>query len=202
MYQSNIYQYLLDKPLADKPLLIVAKDDKEAMSVRDVGSVLGYTVYTLPDIRVSVGEDLRAYQEEIYALLSTLGEYYKSSEKTLLVAPLRTMLLPLPKVEFFQTQRIEFGDTIKLGVFKEELYHWGYHFVDIASQKGEVSFRGDIIDIFPINCEKPYRITLFDEEVESIRNYDENTQKSLPEELEELHIIPTYLALESKQYEA
>ncbi len=202
MYQSNIYEYLLDKPLADKPLLILAKDDKEAMSVRDVGSVLGYSVYTLPDIRVSVGEDLRAYQEEIYALLSTLGEYYKSSEKTLLVAPLRTMLLPLPKVEFFQTQRIEFGDTIKLGVFKEELYHWGYHFVDIASQKGEVSFRGDIIDIFPINCEKPYRISLFDEEVESIRNYDENTQKSFPEELEELHIIPTYLALESKQYEA
>ncbi len=202
MYQSNIYEYLLDKPQADKPLLILAKDDKEAMSVRDVASLLAYNVYTLPDIRVSVGEDLRAYQEEIYALLSTLGEYYKSSEKTLLVAPLRTMLLPLPKVEFFQSQRVEFGDTIKLGIFKDELYHWGYHFVDIASQKGEVSFRGDIIDIFPINCEKPYRISLFDEEVESIRNYDENTQKSFPEELEELHIIPTYLALESKQYEA
>ena len=202
MNQSNIYEYLLDKPQTEKPLLILTKDDKEALSVRDVASLLEYDVFTLPDIRVSVGEDLRAYQEEIYLLLTTLSEFFKSTDKPLLVAPLRTMLLPLPKAQYFQSKRVEFGDTLKLAHFKEELYHWGYHFVDIASQRGEVSFRGDIIDIFPINAEKPYRISLFDEEVESIRYYDEDTQKSYPDELEELTITPTYLALGAEEFEA
>ncbi|MEA3418665.1 MAG: transcription-repair coupling factor, partial [Campylobacterota bacterium] len=151
---------------------------------------------------VSTGEDLRAFQDEVYALFATLSDYFHSDSKRLLVAPLRTMLLPLPKAEFFQKKKIEFGETVALQSFKEELYHWGYHFVDIASQRGEVSFRGDIIDIFPINAELPYRISLFDEEIESIRYYDENSQKSFKEELEEAEIIPTYLALNGEQFEA
>ncbi|MEA3456801.1 MAG: CarD family transcriptional regulator, partial [Campylobacterota bacterium] len=202
MYQSNIYEYLQDREVsASKPLLILCKDDKEAQSVSDVASLSGYRVFLLPDIRVSVGEDLRAYQDEIYTLFATLSDYYHSDGSRILVAPLRTMLLPLPKRELFGNKKIEFGDTIALQVFKEELYCWGYHFVDIASQRGEVSFRGDIIDIFPINAEFPCRISLFDEEVESIRHYDENSQKSFIEELEEFSIIPTYLALNAEQFE-
>ena len=81
------------------------------------------------------------------------------------------------------------------------LYHWGYHFTDIAASHGEVSFRGDIIDIFPIDTSKPYRISLFDEEVESIQHYDENTQKRLSEELESFHYTPAFLALNKTQYE-
>ena len=200
MYQSNIYEYLKERE-ASKLLLILCKDDKEAQSVSDVASILGHHVSLLPDIRVSVGEDLRAYQDEIYTLFAILSEYFHSGENRLLVAPLRTMLLPLPRRALLGRKKIEFGDTIALQAFKEEFYHWGYHFVDIASQRGEVSFRGDIIDIFPINAESPYRISLFDEEVESIRHYDENSQKSFKEELEGFEIIPTYLALNAEQFE-
>ncbi len=200
MYQSNIYEYL-QEPL-QKPTLIVTKDDKEAIEVADTARVLGYEIYRLPDIRVSVGEDLRAYQEEIYTLFSTLFEYFKDTKAHLLIAPIHTTLLPLPKSELFSSEVLEFGDTIRLKEFKEQLYAWGYHFVDIASQRGEVSFRGDIIDIFPINSPTPYRISLFDEEIESIRVYDENSQKSIKDELEEIEIIPTYLALSLELFES
>ncbi len=203
MRQCDIYEYLLEeKKGRSKPLLLLCKDDKEAQSIGDVSQLLEYKPFVLPDIRVSVGEDLRAYQEEIYRLFATLGDYFGSDKKSLLVAPIRTMLLPLPKRELFGKKTVEFGDKIALGSFKEELYNWGYHFVDIASQRGEVSFRGDIIDIFPANSDAPFRVSLFDDEVESIRHYDETTQKSSKEELEKFEIVPLYLALGSEEFEA
>ena len=203
MYQSNIYEYLNERgDSTTNNLLLLCKDDKEAISISDIASLLGYHVFVLPDIRVSVGEDLRAYQEEVYQLFATLSNYFHTSEKSILVAPLRTMLLPLPKRALFTKKRIEYADTIAIKEFKEELYHWGYHFVDIASQPGEVSFRGDIIDIFPINTELPYRISLFDEEIESIRQYDENSQKSFKDELDGFEFIPCYLGLGAEAHEA
>jgi len=198
MYQSNIYQYL-EELKTDK--LLICKDDKEAIQIRDVANLLTYDTFVLPDIRVSVGEDLRSYGEDLQELFTQLSSYYASKNKKVLVSPLRTLLIPFPKSELFAKKIIEFGDTLDLNELKDSLYHWGYHFVDIASQKGEVSFRGDIIDIYPIHVNKPFRISLFDEEVEAIQHYDEGTQKRLPEELESLEITPAFLALNKAEYE-
>ena len=202
MYQSDVYEYLEERESGAKPLLLLCKDDREAQDIADIALLQGYTPYVLPDIRTTVGEDLRAYQLEIYRLFAVLSAYFREGEKPLLVSPLRTMLLPLPNRNYFGSKKIEFGETIAVPSLKEELYHWGYHFVDIASQQGEVSFRGDIIDIYPTNAEQPYRISLFDEEVESIRRYDASSQKSIQEELEEIEITPTYLALDGERFEA
>jgi len=199
MYQSNIYQYL--EELKEEKLLI-CKDDKEAVQIRDVAVLLGFDTFVLPDLRVSVGEDLRAYDEDVQAFFITLANYYESRKKKVLVSPLRTLLVPFPKEEFFDKQTIEFGETLNLEALKDTLYHWGYHFVDIAASRGEVSFRGDIIDIFPTYADKPYRVSMFDEEVETIQYYDENTQKRLPEELESLTFNPAFLALSKTQQEA
>jgi len=198
MYQSNIYQYL-EELKTDK--LLICKDDKEALQIRDVANLLAYDTFVLPDIRVSVGEDLRSYAEDIQELFTQLSSYHMSKKKKILISPLRTLLIPFPKPELFAIKSIEFGDTLNLKELKDTLYQWGYHFVDIAAQKGEVSFRGDIIDIYPIHVDKPYRISLFDEEVETIQYYDEGTQKRVPEELESLEITPAFLALDKTQYE-
>jgi len=198
MYQSNSYQYL-EELKTDK--LLICKDDKEALQIRDVANLLAYDTFVLPDIRVSVGEDLRSYGEDIQELFTQLSSYHTSKKKKILISPLRTLLIPFPKPELFAKKSIEFGDTLNLKELKDTLYQWGYHFVDIAAQKGEVSFRGDIIDIYPIHVDKPYRISLFDEEVETIQYYDEGTQKRVPEELESLEITPAFLALDKTQYE-
>lgn len=203
MYQSNIYEYL--EKLSENKLLI-CKDDKEAIQVRDVANLLGFESYLLPDIRVSAGEDLRTYDEEIHTLFITLAAYHQSRHKKVLISPFRTLLIPFPKPEYFRHHTIEFGDTLDLAALKERLYHWGYHFTDIAASSGEVSFRGDIIDIFPIDAEQPYRIGLFDEEVETIQYYDEATQKRIlpkegEDELDHVTFPPTFLALDQAEYE-
>ena len=197
--QSNIYEYL--EAGAQNNLLICA-DDKEAKQVGDVSRLLGYDTFVLPDIRVSVGEDLRPYGEEIRDFFGALFGFYRSSHKPLLIAPLHTVLLPFPKPELHDELSIEFGETLPLADLKEKLYRWGYHFSDIAAQRGEVSFRGDIVDIFPVQSDKPYRISLFDEEVESIHHYDETTQKREGEELEGFTVTPAFLALSSEEHEA
>jgi len=199
MYQSNIYQYL--EELREAKLLI-CKDDKEAMQIRDVSILLGFDTFVLPDLRVSVGEDLRAYGEDIQLLFIQLASFHKSTKKKVLISPLRTLLIPFPKAELFDSRSIEFGDTLDLKELKDTLYQWGYHFTDIAASRGEVSFRGDIIDIYPIDADKPYRISLFDEEVETIQHYDEGTQKRVSEELESLTFTPAFLALNKSQHEA
>ena len=199
MYQSNIYQYLEEEKEAK---LLICNNDKEAIQIRDVANLLGFDTFVLPDLRVSVGEDLRTYDEDIHHLLLTLAGYHASVKKKVLISPLRTLLIPFPKAQYFASQSIEFGESLNLKTLKDTLYHWGYHFTDIASAQGEVSFRGDIIDIFPLDAEKPYRISLFDEEVEAIQEYDANTQKRLPEELEEVTFTPAFLALDAETFEA
>ena len=204
MYQSNIYQYLeeLNEKKSINDTLLICNNDKEALQIRDVAVLLKYDTFVLPDLRVGVGEDLRTYDEDVQTFFITLAAFHTSTKKKVLVSPLRTLLIPFPKPEYFSQQTIEFGETLNLEKLKDTLYHWGYHFTDIAAGHGEVSFRGDIIDIFPIDADKPYRISLFDEEVESIQHYDDNTQKRESEEFESLTFSPAFLALDKTQYEA
>ncbi|MEY3090932.1 MAG: hypothetical protein RL113_1248 [Pseudomonadota bacterium] len=199
MYQSNIYEYL---EALKEPKLLICKDDKEAVQIRDAAVLLGFDTFVLPDIRVSVGEDLRAYGDEIRALLLALASFYQSTKKKVLVSPVRTLLLPFPKAVHFDRVSVGFGDNLDLQNFKDMLYRWGYHFTDIASSQGEVSFRGDIIDLYPIDATNPYRISLFDDEVETIQHYDAVTQKRLSEELEAFHFPPAFLALDQEAYDA
>ncbi|SFV62397.1 Transcription-repair coupling factor [hydrothermal vent metagenome] len=202
MIQSNIYEYLLLGDSSSNDRLLVCKNDKEAIKASDTATLLDYKTSILPDLRLSKGDDLRSFQGEIFELLEALHSYYSCKKKKILISPVRTLLMPLPKEEFFKTLELEFASTIKLTELKDTLYHWGYHFVDIVTQKGEVSFRGDIIDIYPLGGDSAYRISLFDEEIESIREFSVETQKSLSDELESIKIIPAFLGLDANQYES
>ncbi len=203
MNQSNIYEYL---QTLNSPKLIICRDDKEAIAIRDVANLLEFESFVLPDIRVSVGEDLRPYDEEIRLFLSTLAQYHRSEHKKVLISPARTTLLPFPVAKNFALHIISFADRLSLASLKEQLYYWGYHFTDIVATAGEVSFRGDIIDIFPIDAQNPYRIGLFDNEVESIHRYDPMSQKRITpkateEELESMTFSPAFLALDQEAHE-
>lgn len=196
MYQSDIFEYLEKK--RDNTLL-VCSNDKEAISTRDVALLLGYKTFVLPDIRVSIGDDLRSYREEIREIFCVLKKYHATDEKKILITPVRTALLPSPRSKYFNTVELEFGEELDIDGLKSKLHDWGYHFVDIATNNGEVSFRGDIIDIYPSCSNYPYRISLFDNEIESIHIYDEGTQKRSPDELENMEIGPSFLSLSTQE---
>ncbi len=197
--QDRVYEFLKQ----NKKDLLLTQDEKESKKVAEVCRFLGYKTYIFPDLRANFGDDLRSYKEEIDELYNSLREYYNDkSLKKIIVSAYKTILHPLPKKKFFLEKKIEFGDRIDLNSFKEKLYYWGYEFVELVAIKGEVSFRGDIIDIFPINRENPLRISLFDDEIESIKEFDPNTQKSISnEELDSFLLPPAIFSLEKNEYE-
>jgi len=192
--QAKVFEFLKE----NRADILVVKDEKEANEVLDVAKFLDIEVITLPDFRARFGDDLRSFKEEIEELLSALHRYYK--EKPLLIAPFQTLSNYLPNKKYFDEFTLEFAQTLDLEKLKEKLFLWGYEFVDIVETKGEVSFRGDIIDIYPKNS-KPVRISLFDDEIESIRYFDEMSQKSFKEELESISLTPALFALDEEEYQ-
>ncbi len=197
MNQARLFEYFKTNPKPDLELLI-CEDAKEAKALEDVVKFFGKEVILFPDFRPAFGDDLRVYKEELHQLLSSLASYYEAKKKPLVISPLKTLLFPLPKGELFSKKTLTFGDELDLTQLKDELYHWGYSFVDIIQLKGEISFRGDIIDIFPPSAKNPYRISLFDNEIEQIKEFDIQTQRTLGEELESIVITPAYYALDSQ----
>ena len=200
MFQSNIYEYLEDNlKKLDSKLLFVCNNNKEANEISDTVKILDIKPFMLPDIRVDFGEDLRAYQDELYDFIKELGSYYICQESKVLISPYRTLKLTFPKESFLETITLSFADKVNANI-KDKLFFWGYSFVDIVASKGEVSFRGDIIDIYPINEDAPYRISLFDNEIESIRRFDVSSQKSIVEECESFTVFPAFLSLDEMRY--
>lgn len=191
---NKIFNYI--KQNKDTQLLIVA-DEKQAMMARDVASYLGRVPFVLSDLRANFGDDLLSFSDEIKEMTSTLETFHKHRKQNkLLISPLRTISYALPNADCFSNLTIEFASTINIDDLKEKLYNWGYYFVDIVTEQGEVSIRGDIIDIFAPNDEFGYRISLFDDEVEGIRKFDVETQKSFKDEIEEFTISASFLAFD------
>ena len=70
------------------------------------------------------------------------------------------------------------GDTLSIDFLNETLQEYGFERVDFVVEPGQYSIRGGIVDIFSFSNEQPYRMEFFDDEIESIRTFDINTQLS------------------------
>jgi len=81
------------------------------------------------------------------------------------------------------------------------MYAWGYEFVDIVQVPGEISYRGDIIDIFLPSRQNPLRISLFDNQIEQIKEFDAQTQKTMADEIETIIITAAYFSLSQSEHE-
>ena len=181
--------------------ILICRNDKDSKFLSDAVNFAGKKPFLLPDFRANFGDDLRSFDEELFEILTVLNKFHKeTSPKKVLISPIRTILQPLPDKKHLDSKTFEFGETINVNVLKEELLHWGYTFVDVVETKGEVSFRGDIIDIYSIDMENPIRISLFDDTIESIRFFECETQKSEKEELEKVTFIPTLFALNETSF--
>ncbi|MCI7046638.1 transcription-repair coupling factor [Helicobacter sp.] len=206
MVQSSFYEFLKAKKdgfakTYSKGLIGLAKDKNEAQRMADVASFLGFDSYVLEDFRAVFGEDLRSYQDELGEIFKTLKRFYESKEQKILLTPLQTLLNPMPKLELLEGFSVEFGECLELKSFQEKLLYFGYEFVELVEVKGEVSIRGDIIDLFLPNFENPIRISLFDNEIESMRFFDVQTQLCIQEELEQIEILPAFFNLNEETYE-
>ncbi|MBN2870319.1 MAG: transcription-repair coupling factor [Campylobacterales bacterium] len=200
MPQARLYEYLKKNP-KKLPDILVCEDGKEAGELADVCSFLGVETVVFPDFRAAWMDDLRPFNEELFSLFGALRSYYATEKKPLIISPLKTLLFPVPKPELLQSFEIEFASRLDLSTLKEKLLHWGYSFVDMVEMEGEVSHRGDILDIYIPGSENPYRISLFDDEVEEIKSFDVETQRTEKEEIVSITVTSTFFSLDAQQYQ-
>lgn len=86
------------------------------------------------------------------------------------------------------SHQIKAGDSLDFDFTEELLDHYNFHQTDFVSEPGEFSVRGGIVDVFSFSNEKPYRITFFGNEVESIKTFDIETQLS-QEKIDEFQLV-------------
>ena len=200
MIASRFFEYLQCSPQTPLELLL-CEDASEADALADVCRYFERDVLVFPDFRAAYLEDLRSYKSELYQLFGALRTYHDAVVKPLVISPFKTLLFAFPKPHLLNAMTLSFADTLELQSFQETMLHWGYSIVDMVQVEGEVSFRGDIIDIFVPNTPAPYRISMFDNEIEDIKCFKVETQRSDRETLESMEITPAFFALDATGYE-
>ena len=199
MSQASLFHYFKTHT-TDELDLLICDNIKEAHELEAVAHFFQRDVVLFPDFRPSFGDDLRSYKEELHELLSSLRTYYKAKKKPLIISPLKTLLFPLPKEDLLESISLDFGEVLELKSFKEKMLFWGYNFVDMVQVEGEISHRGDIIDIFVPATANPIRISLFDNEIEQIKEFSLETQRTLGEELDTYTLTPAFYSLDETSF--
>lgn len=141
-------------------------------------------------------KDILFYQSDIRGNVLTAErinalKMIAEEEEGTIITTFDGLMNPMPSPEKFlrAVRKIAVGDTVDLEELTKHLAELGYEKNYQAQSQGEFSVRGGIIDIFPLTEESPFRIELWDDEVDSIRSFDAESQRSI-ENLEEVHIYP------------
>ena len=148
------------------------------------------TVFNLPDWETLPYDYFSPHQDIISERLGTLAKL-PQSQGSILVIPalsLQTRLPPTPYI-LGHSFTLENGQTLNLDKLKATLISAGYQAVDGVYDHGEFCMRGAILDIYPMGAEQPFRIELFDDEIESIRWFNPETQRS-SETVESIELLP------------
>ncbi|WP_231216877.1 transcription-repair coupling factor [Helicobacter pylori] len=201
MIQSSLYG-ALNKGFDYQ--ILACKDFKESELAKEVISYFKPNTKAIlfPEFRAKKNDDLRSFFEEFLQLLGGLREFYQALEnkqEAIIIAPISALLHPLPKKELLESFKITLLEKYNLKDLKDKLFYYGYEILDLVEVEGEASFRGDIVDIYAPNS-KAYRLSFFDTECESIKEFDPTTQMSLKEDLLEVEIPPTLFSLNEQSY--
>jgi transcription-repair coupling factor (superfamily II helicase) len=108
-----------------------------------------------------------------------------------LVVPITTALHRLAPTKFLlgSSLVLDVGQKLDVEAMRTRLEASGYRYVDTVYEHGEFTVRGALIDLFPMGSKLPYRIDLFDDEIETLRTFDPDTQRSI-DKVESVRLLP------------
>ncbi len=122
--------------------------------------------------------------------LSTLAKLPNLS-KGIVITTLESLSQQLCPIEFSKKYSfsLKIGDQLNRETFTQQLLKIGYNRVTTVMEHGEFNIKGSLIDIYPMGAKSPYRLDLFDQEIESIRTFDTSTQRSI-ETTKKINLLP------------
>lgn len=172
--------------------LVLTSDPHEALDLEASLRFFSPETATLyfPDLETLPYDQLSPHQAIISERLKCLSELYKAQKKVIF-ATIPNVMHYLPPPSYIDQYHLSLskGETLNQKAFRERLEKTGYRVTNQVIEHGECAFRGSIIDIFPMGSDDPYRIDLFDDEIDSIRRFSTDTQQSI-EKVDRIHLLP------------
>ncbi|WP_087668300.1 transcription-repair coupling factor [Caballeronia humi] len=168
---------------AEVPLLTVlcaSAVDAQRLAVEIPYFAPDARVRLLPDWETLPYDTFSPHQDLVSERLATLHDLGEGRCDILLV-PATTALYRMPPASFLAAYTFSFtqGERLNEAKLKAQLTLAGYEHVSQVVRPGEYCVRGSLLDLFPMGSPLPYRIDLFDDQVDSIRAFDPDTQRSL-----------------------
>jgi len=177
---------------SDRQILAVTPTTEAAEELRDdLESIVGEdTVRYFPDWELIAFEE-KSPHVEVTALRLEALQSLLVGEPVVIVAPVVALLRPTlePEALAAASRVIRVNDLLDMDELAKWLRSLSFEPANQVQEMGQYARRGGIIDIFTFGSENPYRVELFDDEVESIREFDPATQRSV-REVDEIEILP------------
>jgi len=182
-------------------IVVVTPDSQSAYSIKDnVNFFLGnkannssqQQVHIFPDWETLPYDVFSPHEDLISDRLKTLSQLH-TIQQGVLIVPVATLMQRLPPVDYVRANTLLFkqGDILDIEVFRSQLEESGYRNVTQVMEHGEYSTRGSLIDLFPMGNDKPYRIDLFDNEIETIRSFNPEDQRTI-EKIDRIELLPAH----------
>ena len=177
------------------PVLVIAADTPEATRLEYelrffTGDGETLPVLQFPDWETLPYDNFSPHQDIISQRLATLYRL-PTLERGLLVVPVNTLMQRLAPRNYLQGHSLlmDVGECLDLESMRKRLEGSGYRYGSQVMEHGEFAVRGSLLDLFPMGSDLPYRIDLFDEQVDSIRTFDPDTQRSL-DSVQRIRLLP------------
>jgi len=170
-------------PMQDAFTLVVTSTEAEAEAMTEDLKSFGQPAVHFParEQRAKGGpsSDARSMRLRLQ-LVQALGSGAKGRPRVV-VSSLLALLQPVPALKELEKQFLQLavGDGLDPGPLLRDLVAAGYSRQPLAEAPGEVSLRGDILDLFPFSADLPLRIEIFEDEIESLRTFDPENQLSV-----------------------
>lgn len=149
-------------------------------------------VLPFPDWETLPYDSFSPHQDIVSERLRTLRRLQDAADGIVLV-PINTLMQRLPPNDYIagRVLTLRTGMTIDREGFREKLSRAGYRAVETVYEPGEYALRGALIDLFPMGSEAPLRIDLFDDEIDTLRHFDIDTQRSAGK-VESVELLPAH----------
>ena len=149
-------------------------------------------IWHFPDWETLPYDQFSPHQDIISTRLQVLSRL-PGARRGILVVPVSTCAHRLPPREWLLGQAVSLkrGQKLTLDATRSQLEAAGYRAVDTVYEHGEFAVRGSLIDLYPMGAEHPVRIELFDDEIDTLRLFDTETQRTV-EAIEHLTLMPAH----------
>jgi len=162
------------------PVLVATSSEGEAEAFADDLCAFGLDAARVP-ARAGAGKrGAGGDAEAVRARLQMAQALARGEAPPAIVASLLSLLQPVPSFKDIEQEllALEVGQVLDAEALLARLVRKGYERQPLAEAPGEVSLRGDILDLFPFAADEPVRVELFEDEVESLRTFDPVDQRS------------------------